>query len=97
MIGFMHVGPQGRRMGETIIGSNGNRGGLISIHLLLLHPSPGYVTSDPRGNILAKFDHDEENDPVYDYHAEDYTQINPLWSVYINLENILQYVFAWDF
>lgn len=79
MIGttVVDVGPQGRRMGETI-GSNCNCSGLISIHVLLLHSSPGYATSDPRGNILTNFDHDEENDPVDDYHAEEYTQINPL-------------------
>lgn len=79
MIGIMvRVRPQGRRMGETIW-SNCNCSGLISIHLLrLLHSSPGYVTSDPRGNILVDFDHDEEKYTVCNYHTEDNTQVNPL-------------------
>lgn len=83
------IGPQWRRLGETV---RSNRGILIAI--LLLHPSPSYVASEPGGDILINFDHDEKDDAVDDYHAEDDTEIHPFWSVHINLEYILQDVLS---
>lgn len=48
------------------------------ITILLLHSSSSHVTSDPGCHILANFDHDEEDDTVDDYHAEEDTKIHPL-------------------
>lgn len=61
---------------------------------LLLHSPPSKVPSDPRCHVLVDFDHDEENDAIDHNHAEDHTQVYPLWSVDINLEYFLQDVFA---
>lgn len=64
--------------------------------LLLLHPSPCYIPSDPRSHILIDLDHNEEYNPVYDYHAQYHTQIYPFWSVHIDLEHVFQDVLARD-
>jgi len=62
---------------------------------LLLHSPPSQVPSNPWCHILVDFDHDEENNAVDHDHAEDHTQVYPLWSVHINLEDLFQDVFSW--
>ncbi len=69
---LVHIGSQRRRLRETIRSNCG-----ILSAILLLHPSPSYVTSEPGGHILTNFDHDEKDDPVDEYHAEEDTKIHP--------------------
>ena len=63
---------QRRRLSKTIWCNSG-----VLSSILLLHPSPCYVSSDPRSYILVGLNHDEENDPVDDDHAENHTEVNP--------------------
>lgn len=85
----LHIISQRRRLGKT---SRSNCCMLITI--LQLHSSSSHITSDPGRYILTNFDHDEEDDAVDDYHAEEDTKIYPLWSVNVNLEHVFQDVLA---
>ena len=82
---------QRRRLSKTIRCNS-----CVLSSILLLHPSSCYVASDPRSYILVGLNHDEENDAVDDNHAENHTQVNPFWSVQVDLEDVLKNVFTWN-
>lgn len=89
------IGPQRRRLSETV---RRNCGVLSPILLVpMLNLSPRDVPSDPRCQVLIDLDHHEEYDAVNDNHAEKNTEINPFWSGHSDLEHIFQYVFPRDF
>lgn len=69
--------------------------GCVLCSTLLLHSPSSHVSSHPWCHIFVYFYHDKEYNSVDHNHAEDHTQINPLRSVHINLEDFFQDVFSW--
>lgn len=57
---------------------------------LLLHPLPRDVAADPRQRVLVDLDHEEEEDAVDEDHAENDRQVDPLGTVHVDLEDVLE-------